>query len=168
MFFLFAPTVSLSAVKAPVLKWQYGGCYASWCETGWYSSPAVADLDGDGKKEIIASAYSIAVLDGQTGNLEWRVGPGRDRSEDPSYNHRTWPGIDVTDVDGDGYLEIITAHSGGYVSVYDHNGYFQNGWPQRPTTNELRGLVVNDLDKDGRTDRNYPGKRDRSKQVLSR
>jgi len=114
---LFAPTVVLSAVMAPVLKWQYGGCYASWCETGWYSSPAVADLDGDGKKEIIASAYSIAVLDGQTGNLEWRVGPGRDRSEGSSYDHRTWPGIEVTHVDGDGHLEIITAHSGGYVSV---------------------------------------------------
>jgi len=55
--FLFAPTVSLSAVKAPVLKWQYGGCYASWCETGWYSSPAVTDLDGDGKKEILYASY---------------------------------------------------------------------------------------------------------------
>jgi len=30
------------ALQAPMLKWQRGGC-TSWCETGWYSSPAVAD-----------------------------------------------------------------------------------------------------------------------------
>ena len=22
------------AVSAPVLKWQHGGCFASWCQTG--------------------------------------------------------------------------------------------------------------------------------------
>lgn len=39
----------LLGVIAPFLKWQKGGCYPSWCETGWYSSPAPADLDGDGE-----------------------------------------------------------------------------------------------------------------------
>ena len=43
-------------VQAPVLKWKYGGCYSSLCETGWYSSPAVADLDNDGCSEIIFSS----------------------------------------------------------------------------------------------------------------
>lgn len=42
-----------SAIAAPVLKWQRGGCFASWCQTGWYSSPAVVDLDGDGVREIV-------------------------------------------------------------------------------------------------------------------
>lgn len=152
---LLTPLLSLpvpnihAAVQAPVLKWQYGGCYSSWCETGWYSSPAVADLNNDGIPEVIASAYSIAVLDGPSGTLKWRVGPGKDRSSPPSYDHRTWPGIWVTDVDNDRSLDIITAHSGGYVSVYDQNGYFKPGWPQQPTRNELRGLVVNDIDRDG-------------------
>jgi hypothetical protein len=26
---------ALAASGAPVLKWQLGGCYQSWCETGW-------------------------------------------------------------------------------------------------------------------------------------
>ncbi|MCD4842924.1 MAG: hypothetical protein K8R25_00355, partial [Methanosarcinales archaeon] len=58
-------------IAVPVLKWQHGGCYNSWCETGWYSSPAVADLDGDGSIEVIGSAYSIVVLEGKTGELIW-------------------------------------------------------------------------------------------------
>ncbi len=137
-------------LQAPQLKWQNAGCYSSWCETGWYSSPAVADLDKDGKPEVIASAYSIWVLDGDTGQVEWKVASGHDRSEPGASNvGRTWPGIGVADLDGNGDLEIITAHSGGYVSVYDHSGYFEPGWPQRPTSNELRGLSIYDLDQDG-------------------
>ena len=138
-------------IQAPVLKWQRGGCYSSWCETGWYSSPATADLDGDGTVEVIASAYSIFVLNGKTGALEWQVASGHDRS-DPGADSvgRTWPGIVVADLDGDGDLEIVTAHSGGYVSVYDHNGYFAPGWPQQPSGGlELRGLSVSDLEGDG-------------------
>jgi uncharacterized repeat protein (TIGR01451 family) len=139
-------------VQPPELKWQHGGCYPSWCETGWYSSPAVADLDGDGSPEIIASTYSIFVLEGATGSLEWQVKSGHDRSEDPGDVDnvgRTWPGVVLADVDADGAWEIVTAHSGGYVSVYNQEGYFQEGWPQRPTQRELRGLSVADVDDDG-------------------
>ena len=46
---LYLPVVGKSQVQrvTAVLKWAYGGCYSSWCETGWYSSPAVLDIDGD-------------------------------------------------------------------------------------------------------------------------
>jgi hypothetical protein len=139
-----------SGIAAPVLKWQHGGCYNSWCETGWYSSPAVADLDGDGAIEVIASAYSVVALNGTTGELIWRVKSGHDRTEDPgSGDWRTWPGIVIADVDGDGEIEIVTAHGHGYVSVYDHEGYFESGWPQHPIGNEFRSLAVADLDGDG-------------------
>jgi len=85
--------------------------FSSWCETGWYSSPAVADLDGDGKKEVIGSAYSIVVLDGETGTLKWRAKSGHDRSEPDAANvGRNWPGIVIADVDHDGEPEIVTAH----------------------------------------------------------
>ena len=137
--------------QAPVLKWQLGGCYNSWCETGWYSSPAVADLDDDGHPEVIGSAYSIVALDGATGDLIWRVKSGHDLSEGTQVDNvgRTWAGIVVADVDGDGQLEIVSAHSGGYISVYDRAGNFESGWPQHPATNEFRSLAVGDLDQDG-------------------
>ena len=144
-----SPRLADTALPAPLLKWSEGGC-GSWCQTGWYSSPAVADLDGDGQPEVIGSGYSISVLDGSSGALEWQVASGYDRSSPgASPVGRTWPGIVAADIDADGSFEIVAAHSGGWVSVYDHNGYFQSGWPQRPTGNELRGLTVYDLDEDG-------------------
>jgi len=137
------------AFGPPVLKWQRGGCYSSWCETGWYSSPATADLDNDGQVEVIASAYSIFVLNGSTGGLEWKMSSGHDRSEPGASSvGRTWPGIIIADIDADEAVEIVTAHSGGWVSVYNAQGYFEPGWPKHPTSNELRGLLVSDLDGD--------------------
>ncbi len=134
----------------PVLKWQLGGCYSSWCETGWYSSPAVADIDHDGQVEVLASAYSIFVLNGSSGALEWQMSSGHDRSQPGQPNvGRTWPGIVLADIDGDRGLEIVTAHSGGWVSVYNAQGYFEPGWPRQATSRELRGLSVSDLDGNG-------------------
>jgi hypothetical protein len=152
---LFLPVIQHSAgpggIAAPQLKWQRGGCYSSWCETGWYSSPAVADLDGDGHNEVIGSAYSIVALKGDSGDLIWRTASGHDRSQPGASNTgRTWPGIVIADVDNDQQVEIVTAHGGGYLSVYERDGYFSPGWPQQPTGGlELRGLSVSDLDDDG-------------------
>lgn len=155
ILFLLAFCVSAARIEAavgtPVLKWQRAGCYSSWCQTGWYASPAVADLDSDGQPEVIWAAYSIFVVDGATGALEWKVASGHDRSE-PSASDvgRTWPGVVVADVDGNGDLEIVAAHSGGWVSVYNHDGYFLSGWPRQPTPgSELRSLAVDDLDRNG-------------------
>lgn len=127
-------------LQPPVLKWQHGGCYRSWCETGWYSSPAVADLDGDGSVEVIGGAYSLFILDGETGSLERRI-------ETPG--NRIWPGIVVADVDDNGDQEIVIAQGGGYISIYNHEGDHEAGWPQRPADREFRSLAVGDLDGDG-------------------
>lgn len=127
------------AILEPTLKWQHGGC-TSWCETGWYSSPAVADLDGDGSVEVIGAAYSLFILDGRDGSLKRSIDtPGG----------RVWPGVVVADVDDDGGLEIVIAQGDGYVSVYDHQGDLEPGWPQQPAGNEFRSLAVADLDGDG-------------------
>ena len=128
-------------IAAPVLKWQHGGCYASWCETGWYSSPAVGDLDGDGAPEVIGASYSIFALDGETGALRW--------SADPP-GGRVWPGVVLADLDGNGDLEIATAYGGGYVHVHDKAGVLL--WTRRPSSSELRGLSAFDLDADGTLD----------------
>jgi hypothetical protein len=127
------------AVQAPVLKWVNAGCFSSWCETGWYASPAVADLDQDNVPEVIGAAYSIFILDGLTGALERRIDPA---------GGREWPGVVVADLDSDQDLEIVTAHGDGYVHVFNHNG--DEVWSRQPTSgNELRSLAVSDLDDNG-------------------
>jgi len=127
------------SVAAPVLKWQLGGCYASWCETGWYSSPAAADLDGNGTFEVIGGQYTFTILNGADGSLVRRVDPD---------GSRIWPGIVVADLEPDGDLEIVTANGGGNVSVFNSAGDLD--WSQQPTPgNELRSLAVYDLDGNG-------------------
>ena len=75
-------TATPATVAAPVLKWQRGGCGASSCEQGWYNSPAVADLDGDGEPEIIWAASTVFALNGLTARssgppIRWAAGAGR-------------------------------------------------------------------------------------------
>ncbi len=132
------PTVEgAQAILAPQLKWERGGC-TSWCETGWYSSPAVADLDGDGTQEVIAGAYTIFILNGEDGTEQRRVDtPGS----------RVWPGVAVADLDNDGDLEIVTGQGDGYLNVLNHAGDVV--WTRQPAGNELRGMGVTDLDGDG-------------------
>jgi len=128
---------------APVLQWAYGGCYSSWCETGWYSSPAAIDSNGDGKLDrVVASAYSLFALDGITGHLVWRAG---------TTSNRTWPGVVVADIDKDGNKEIVIAQSGGYVSAYRLDGSLK--WQKQPagSKGEWRGLLAADLDGNGST-----------------
>jgi len=105
-----------------------GRRFASWCETGWYSSPAVADLDRDGTPEVIGSAYSIVALDGRTGALEWRLSSGHDRSQPGASNvgpHLARDRPPPTSMATAG-LEIASgAISGGWVRSTDAQGYFQ-------------------------------------------
>ncbi|MBI4928369.1 MAG: VCBS repeat-containing protein [Anaerolineae bacterium] len=119
------------------LQWSRGGCYSSWCETGWYSSPAVINIDGDPQAEIIASAYSVIALDGASGGLQWRVG---------GTGNRTWPGIALADINKDGQTEIVVAQSGPWVTAYRLDS--TQLWRKQPSGSggEYRGMLVADLD----------------------
>ncbi len=132
------PPASHNAIQAPVLKWENKGCYSSWCETGWYSSPAVADLDGNGTFEVIGGAYSVFILNGADGSTVKVIDPA---------GSRVWPGVVVADVDEDSDLEIVTAHGGGYVNLFDHGGNLV--WSQHPAGSEFRSLAAGDLDGNG-------------------
>lgn len=130
--------VRTAAVGAPVLKWQRGGCFAAWCQTGWYSSPAVADLDGDGRPEVIWGSYDVTALNGEDGSLQWRA-PGAER---------VWPGVAVADLDGGGSLEVIVGRGGDQLTVYSAAG--ATLWVRSPFgLGEVRSLAVEDLDGDG-------------------
>jgi uncharacterized repeat protein (TIGR01451 family) len=130
------PSSNPQAIQAPVLKWQKGGCYSSWCETGWYSSPAAADLDGDNQVEVVGATYSLFILNGKDGTLKKRVAS-------PGSSARVWPGVVLADINKDGDLEIVTAHGSGYVRALNSDGSLL--WLQRPANEEFRSLAVGDL-----------------------
>ena len=52
--------ITVSAAINPTLKYKNAGTFGGWTEESYYSSPAVYDLDGDGKQEIIFSNYTNA------------------------------------------------------------------------------------------------------------
>jgi hypothetical protein len=128
-----------AAVSAPVLKWAYGGCIAGpYCQTGWYSSPAVADIDGDGQPEVVWGAYDVVSLNGATGAVEWRATNGQ----------RAWPGVVIADLTGDGTPEIIVGRGGDQLTVYNRFGGVL--WTRNPFGGgEVRTLAVADLENDG-------------------
>lgn len=137
-------------IPVPQIKYSGIGKYdTGWVEEAYNSTPAVCDLNGDGNLEIISSAYSILNIDAKTGNLNWRINSGYDRSGQGNYVGRTWSDIIVKDIDADTKPEIITGHSDGTVSVYNNEGYFKTGWPQKAINAEIKSVKVCDLDLDG-------------------
>ncbi|MEI7771093.1 MAG: VCBS repeat-containing protein, partial [Chloroflexales bacterium] len=129
------------AVAQPVLKWQYGGCAAPphYCDTGWYASPAVADLDKDGKPEVIWGGYKLFALNGEDGSTQWSAPNGS----------RIWPAVAVADLDGDGSTEVVVGRGGDQVTAYSAAGAAL--WTQHPFGGgEVRTLALSDLEGDGR------------------
>ncbi|KAJ5066404.1 hypothetical protein M0811_13685 [Anaeramoeba ignava] len=109
-----------NSISKPELLWSYVGCYSSWCETGWYSSPALLETQG----KIVAASYSVWMIDGATGNIEWTAAAGHGSNE-PS------------------------ASSVGRTCVMDLNGIMKPGFPKQVASNEIRSLTVADFNGDG-------------------
>jgi hypothetical protein len=115
-------------------------------ETGWFSSPAVVDLLGDGKNEIVAPLYSTFVYDAQ----------GNQLAKGTATQGRVYaPGV-VADLDKDGIPEIVVGGNNGTVAAYNFVGgalVVKAGWPASTCSAgqcpEARGMAAADLDGDG-------------------
>jgi FG-GAP-like repeat len=140
----FALTSS-AAVSKPVLKWKNGGC-TNFCETNWYSSPAILP-----DKSVVVSSYTVSRLNGNTGDVIWQAKSGHAVSEGLSVSNsgRTWSGVVVADVNGDSNLNIVTAHQ-GTISAYDLDGEFISGWPIHPISQEIRSVCAANIQGDGK------------------
>jgi hypothetical protein len=122
----------------------------SWAETGWFSSPGLVDLDGDGKMEIVAPFYSLFVFD-SAGKTLATV------KADAYTKGRVYAPAVVADLDGDGVTDVVAAGNDGTVAAYEwRNGglTIKPGWPASTTSAgtapEGRGLAAADLDGDGK------------------
>jgi hypothetical protein len=118
-------------------------------ETGWFSSPGLVDLDGDGRLEIVAPFYSTFVFDANGHQL----GVGR------ASKGRVYAPSVVTDLDGDAITDIVVGGNSGTVAAYEFRGgrlQRKAGWPASTNSGgqspEVRGLAAADLDGDGRVE----------------
>ncbi len=130
-----------AAVRRPELQRQI-----PTGETGWFSSPGLVDLDGDGRLEIVAPFYSTFVFDA-SGRL---LGKGR------SSKGRVYAPSVVADLEGDGVPDIVVGGNEGTVAAYELRGgrlRSKAGWPASTDSGgqspEVRGLAAADLDGDG-------------------
>jgi hypothetical protein len=133
-----------TSVSAPELLFNL-----SIGNTGWFSSPAVYDLDGDGDKEIVAPFYDIAVWD-HTGSLLFQLPSG-----ETHFDRVYAPGV-VADLEGDGTVEVVVAAGEGSVAAYewvDGALAIKAGWPATTCIEgscfEVRSIAADDLDGDG-------------------
>jgi hypothetical protein len=115
-------------------------------QTSWYASPVIADLDGNGSKELIAAYHSVYVFDSGRRLLA--------DSEDGDDGRVYAPHV-VVDLEGDGSQEIVVGR-GHQVVAYSWSGdssALDRRWVADTTTAnnqpEVRGLAAADLDGDG-------------------
>ena len=116
-------------------------------ETGWFSSPGLADVTGDKKLEIVAPLYSTFVYSAK----------GKPLGKGTATEGRVYtPGV-VADLDRDGVKEIVVGGNDGTVAAYNLTaGGLQpkQGWPASTCSGgqcpETRGMAAADLDGDGR------------------
>lgn len=118
-------------------------------ETGWFASPGLVDLNGDGRMEIVAPFSSTFVYD-SAGN---QLGKGT------ATGGRVYAPEVVVDLDGDGSKEIVVGGNGGTVAAYrlgPAGVELVPGWPASVCSGgecpEVRGMAAADLDGDGRTE----------------
>jgi hypothetical protein len=134
------PGISAGDVQRPVFVRNLSG------QTGWFASPVVADLDGDGSRELISAYYTLYVHDSAGKLLDSAPGNGS----------RIYAPHVVTDLEGDGIYEIVVGQ-GSKVYAYEWRNkklLIKPGWPADTTSAgeapEVRGLAAADLNGDGR------------------
>ena len=133
-------------VAEPAMRFNLQG------NTGWYSSPAIVDLDGDGDMEIVAPFYDVFVYDHTGATIATQ------ETDVHHFGRVYMPGV-VVDLEGDGIVEIVVGGSGGSVAAYEFADgalRIKDGWPALACNSgscdavEVRGMSAADLDDDGR------------------
>jgi hypothetical protein len=112
--------------------------------------PAVADVDGDGRPEVVvvtSGDHSIRALEGESGALAWGpvdINQGRPTPDGPSGGGPPT----IADFDGDGLPEIAAAGAYGYV-VFEHDGTPKWFRETQDRSSRVTGSSVFDFDGDG-------------------
>ncbi len=123
----------------------------------WRQNFTVADLDGDGRLEIVTPPPRLALGDLRAFKLQdgsWKPLPLKfDMPERRSFDNG---GVVAADIDGDGKIDLVSVShgsSGGPLIAYNLGGlHFRVETKGMPRAISSRAVAVGDLDGDGRLD----------------
>jgi hypothetical protein len=130
------PAGGSAKVEEPTLLFKLADRY----HEGWLASPAVADLDGDGKNEVLVPREDRLLCFGADGSLKWKF----------DYSGRVWSSPVVANFTGDAALEIAFA-ARDKIYMLDKAGQPVSGFPVT-WEDEMRSIAAGDVDGDGKLD----------------
>jgi len=107
-----------------------------------YSSPTVADLNGDGKMEVI--------LGTSLGFIYAIQHDGKVMPNFPITMAELQGQVAVGDINDDGHLELVASDSRNNVAVFKHNG--DELWERQITGSSSQGPTLGDVNGDGTVD----------------
>jgi len=133
----------------------YGYTHDGWALPGWpvpaagstFSSPAIADIDGDGQREI-AIACNQAAGTGEDHIMVYRAN-GQFMWDIKGFGGPMMGSPALGDITGDGLPDVIIG-SGVQMCAWDHNGTLL--WSQNLHNYVVTSPVVGDFDNDGNTE----------------
>ncbi len=126
-------------------------------DTMW-SSPAIGDIDGDGRPEVIVGGGNYFNRSDGHKVFAWHVDDGSPLPGWPAATSgSTMPSPALGDLNGDGIPEVVASSADGYVRAFNRNGTVK--WAARLwhfTPGQLGGAVASpiiaDLNGDGQND----------------
>ncbi len=131
-----APGGGSATVAVPVMAMALADRF----EEAWLGSPAVADLDRDGKNEVVVARDDKLVVWNAAGTVKWSF----------ATSGRIWSAPVVADFRDDARLEVAIA-ARGVIHMFDAAGAELSGFPVS-WDDELRSLAAGDVDGDGQLD----------------
>ena len=164
------PDIAVATLGQYVVVYRHNGTelFANRIYDTSLSTPALADLDGDGRLEVIVGAD---MDEGNGANLPpYNLAPGgflwawhSDGTQVAGFPRHLsdqviWSSPSVADLNGDGSLDIVVGtgenwpNRGHTLFAVDRNGNNLPGWPVAMPGPTMGSPAIADLDGDGRLD----------------